>query len=282
VADVLRYQLGGVRLSRVSYFDVALSPGTLGLTVDQVQQVAWAVPTWAQPDGQVLVGQAVWVIESDGVVMVVDPCGAADAFIRTGKEAIGHQEAVLGALAAAGFPAERVDVVLLSHLDGIGMAAIVEPDGDWLPAFPRARVILTDDELRYLAGARNVMGLTALNALRDQGVVDGVHTPHSCMSGVTVALTGAHTPGHAVVRIDAGGHQGVLLGHLALNPAHLATGPCLTLHDDPAGAARVLEELLIEASLNRALVCGPLWPAPGAGYVSGPPWVLTPASPTCG
>ena len=58
--------LGGVRLTRVGYFDVPLDPGVIGFTSRQVAAVPWASPTWATPAGQVLIGQAVWVIEAGG------------------------------------------------------------------------------------------------------------------------------------------------------------------------------------------------------------------------
>ena len=146
---VAGFRVGEVELTRVPYFDVALDAAVVGLTAEQIESVEWATPSWASADGQVLIGQAVWVVESQGRVIVVDPCGAADQFLREGKEAIGHQEAALGALRDAGFPPERVDVVVLSHLDGIGMAAVVAPDGGWAPAFPNARIVMMAAELEF-------------------------------------------------------------------------------------------------------------------------------------
>src|SRR5579862_8524251 len=159
MAEVQRFDVGAVRLSRVAYFDIALDPSVVGLTVDQVRAVD--APAWATPDGQVLVGQAVWVIESGGQVIVVDPCGAADEFLRAGPEALLHQDAVLRAMAEAGFPAERVDAVVLSHLDGIGMAARVATDGGWEPAFPNARLLITASELSWMAEPPEPSGATA-------------------------------------------------------------------------------------------------------------------------
>ena len=89
---------------------------------------------------------------------------------------------MLAALRAAGFPPERVDVVVLSHLDGIGMTAVVTPDGGWAPAFPNARVVMTAAELEWLAGGSELAvstgGHDALDALIAQGVVDGVDDGH--------------------------------------------------------------------------------------------------------
>jgi len=280
MGDVLHYQVGDVTLTRVAYFDIGLDPTSLGLTAALVDAVTWAPPTWQQANGQLLVGQAVWVIRSAGKVMVVDPCGAADAFLRTGPQAIDHQNAVLTALTAAEVPAERVDMVILSHLDGIGMTAVVQDDGSWGPTFPNARILITQAELDFLAQATVVQGQAALRQLCDQGLVDGGADRVSCTAEVTLERTGAHTPGHAVIRIESGADRAVFVGHLAVTPVHAATGRCAGLHHQPDRALQVLDEILREAADSRSLISGPLWPAPGAGYVSGPPWVITPASPT--
>jgi len=207
----------------------------------------------------------VWVLESGNRVVVVDPCGAADVFIRTGPEAVSHQDAVFAALADAGYPRERVDTVMLSHLDGIGMAAAVTDDGSWVPAFPNARVVLTADELAFLAAPTyEVQGLEALRALIAVGAVDGVGDGHVLAPDITVKETGAHSPGHAVVRVESGGQLALLIGHLAITPLHIVAGRRDTLHLEADAALKVLDAVLDEAIERSALVIGPLWPAPGA------------------
>jgi glyoxylase-like metal-dependent hydrolase (beta-lactamase superfamily II) len=273
VVAIAGFRVGEVELARVPYFDVPLDPSVVSLTTDQVTSIDWATPSWATDDGKVLIGQAVWVIVSQGQLIVVDPCGAADQFLRSGPEAIGHQEAVLGAMRDAGFPPERVDIVVLSHLDGIGMAAVVEPDGSWAPAFPNARIVMTAAELEFLSGAAPVAlradGLDALNALIAGGVVDGVDDGHRLTDEVSLELTGAHTPGHALVRVHSDGETATFLGHLALSPLHIASGVHSALHRDVVSVAPVLDKLIAEATADKSLLIGPLWPFPGAGYAEG-------------
>jgi glyoxylase-like metal-dependent hydrolase (beta-lactamase superfamily II) len=70
----------------------------------------------------------------------------------------------------------------------------------------------------------------------DSGILFRALTPYKVMrlaadhdrstGSVTLERTGAHTPGHQVVRIDSAGERAALLGHLALSPVHLATGVC--------------------------------------------------------
>jgi glyoxylase-like metal-dependent hydrolase (beta-lactamase superfamily II) len=266
VVDVLTLEIGDVRLTRVPYFDVALDPSAVGLSAQLVADAAWAVPTWATGGGQVLVGQAIWVLESAGRVIAVDPCCAADPFLRSGPEALGHQDAVVDALARAGLGPHRVDVVVLSHLDGIGMTAVIDEDGGWRPMFPNARVVLTSTELSWLDQAADVSGLTALRALIGAGAVDGVQTPFELTPEVSVHLAGGHSVGHAIVRVDSGGQHAVLLGHLALSPIHLTTAASSGMppqHFDDDAAARTLHQLRAESATRGTSLIGPLWPYPG-------------------
>jgi glyoxylase-like metal-dependent hydrolase (beta-lactamase superfamily II) len=267
VVAAAKLRVGDALLTRVQYFDVPLDAAVVSLTAAQIAAIDWATPSWATAEGQVLVGIAVWVIESQDRVIVVDPCGAADQFIRTGPEAVGHQEAVFAALTDAGFPRERVDFVVLSHLDGIGMAAAVASDGTWEPAFPNARIVMTNAELAYLSGGAPASGLDALNALLEQGAIDGVDDGHRVTGDVSLEISGGHTPGHALVRVRSGSEQATFLGHLALTPMHISTCDPARMHFDPAPATVAFEALIAESTERGSTLVGPLWPFPGAGQV---------------
>jgi glyoxylase-like metal-dependent hydrolase (beta-lactamase superfamily II) len=263
MGTIVRLRVGDIDLTRVPYFDIPLDASVVSLTADAVRAIPWAQPTWATPEGEVRVGQALWVARSGGRVVVIDPCGASDAFLRAGPEAIAHQDRVREAMTAAGVPASCVDAVVLTHLDGIGMAAAVNADDEWSPLFPNARVVITQAELDFLATDPDVSGLPALRALITAGAVDGVDDGHEVARGITLSLTGGHSPGHAVVWVRSGDEEAVLLGHLALTPLHLVTPMSSTLHIDADAAAAVLAGLVAAAEAG-TVVIGPLWPEPGA------------------
>jgi glyoxylase-like metal-dependent hydrolase (beta-lactamase superfamily II) len=270
------FTVGDVVLTRVPYFDVPLDPEVIGFTAEQVAAVPWGEPVWADPDGRVVVGQALWVIDTGDHVIVVDPCGASDAFLRTGAEAFAHQAAVVSAMASAGFPVEDVDTVVMSHLDGIGMVAAVDGQGGWVPLFPRARIVITNAELAHVRRHPDTPGRAALLGLVAQGYVDGTEAPREIADGVTLELTAGHTPGHAVVRV---GDEALFLGHLAVNPVQVCGGIGPDAHTDPTAAFIAVESALTWAAERGALVIGPLWPEPGAGRVAGPPWSISPGQP---
>ena len=268
------YTVGEFRLTRVPYFDVPLDAQVIGFTAPQVLEVPWGIPDWSTTDGQVLVGQALWVIESADATIVVDPCGASDAFLRTGPAAATHEEAVISAMASAGVPVESVNAVIMSHLDGIGMVASLDESGGWRPLFPNARILISELELSHVGAHSEISGSAALLSLVDQGFVDGVRTPCERTPGVTMELTAGHSPGHSIVKVGDGA---VFIGHLAVNPIQVAGGVMPGAHNDPVKAFIALERELIWASEVEALVIGPLWPEPGAGRVVGPPWRIRPA-----
>ena len=268
------FTVEGIRLTRVPYFDVVLDPEVIGFTAQQVIDVPWGLPEWASPDGGVRVGQAVWVVESGSQTVVVDPCGAADAFLRSGPEAATHEATVARAMASAGYPVDQVDFVFMSHLDGIGMVGSVDESGGWSPLFSIARIVISRPELAHIDAQPEVGGGSALRDLMEQGVIDRIECPREGVPGVVMGLTGGHSPGHAVLRIGDGA---VFIGHLAINPVQVSGGIMPGVHADPSAAFTALEHELEWAAERGAFVIGPLWPGPGAGWVEGPPWSLVPA-----
>jgi hypothetical protein len=254
---ILRYSIGNATLVRIPYADVLVDAEVLGLTPEDIVAVEWSTPTWAE-GAQVRAGAAVWVIESDGRRIVVDPAQAADDILR-GQDARFHQEAVATALADAGYPRESIDTVIATHVDGIGMIAWRTDDG-WAPFFPNADVLVSRRERDAIVDQDTYQpsGAEAFLALCEQGVVVTVDDEHVVTPSVTTEWTGIHSPGHLLVHTMAGGDTATMLGHLALSPLFLdidATGP----HLDPTGADAALRALG-----DGRLLIGPLWPAPGA------------------
>ena len=273
------WSIGSTQLQRIPYFDIALPAESIDLET-VVDSLDWAEP-WLT-DGQPTVGQTFWIVRSAGKMIVVDPCGASDPFLRAAPDAVDHQTAAFDLLRAAGCDPDAVDHVVLTHLDGIGMAALTDgaSDGEesWTPAFANANLIVSESEYAHIVGQTSTdIAATAFAQLDAQGVVRPVETPHEIMPDVTLRLTGAHGPGHCCVEIESGADRAVILGHLAISPLHAAVGVSSN-HDRPEAAWQELSRILDEAALDGALIAGSLWPAPGAARVSTTdPYVLTPA-----
>ena len=254
----VQYSIGEATLVRVPYADVLVDAAVVGLTSDQVSATDWASPTWAE-GGQARVAAAVWIIESQGQRIAVDPAQAADDILRAGPDAAFHQEAVASALADAGFARESIDTVIATHIDGIGMIAWRTDDG-WAPFFPNAQFIVTRRECDAIVdeGWYQPSGGDAFRALHEQGAVTTVDDEHAVTSDVSTRWTGAHSPGHQVVNIASGDDQATMIGHLALSPLHCEFRDS-GAHIDPLAAQAALGTLR-----DGRLLIGPLWPTPGA------------------
>jgi hypothetical protein len=233
----------------------------------------WAAPAWAEGE-QVRVGAAVWIIESDGRRIVVDPAQAADEILRSGSDAVAHQEAVAAVLDAAGYPRESIDTVIASHIDGIGMIAWREDDR-WIPFFPNAEILISERESTAILddGPYEPSGAEAYVALYDQGAVTTLDDEHAVTSHVTTEWTGRHSPGHQLIHVTSGDRRASLIGHLALSPVHCLVDDCV-LHVDAPAAIAVLNTLS-----DGRLLAGPLWPTPGAVRWTADEIVVAPPDP---
>lgn len=276
---VLTFELGSARLSRVPYFDVDLPSEAVELSPAAVAANQWAAPAWTDGVAQVRIGQVFWVIESEGLTIVVDPCCASDGFLRTGPEAVTHQEAAFAAFGAAGFDPATVDVVIMSHLDGIGMNALTDGNEHWRRAFPNAPIVVSEPEWERIESLGDAPDAQAMHQLADQGAVRRVPLPHDVTSEVRLVASGGHSAGHATTVVASGDRRALLLGHLAVNPLHAAVPEEARLHDDAPLGVAALHAALVDAQTDDALVIGPLWPTPGAAHVTSlDPDILTPAA----
>ncbi len=267
---VNRWSIGELELVRIRYFDVGLPAEGFGLPPDVVAAHPITGPDWIDPAGQMLVGQAFWVIRSGDQTLVVDPCGASDDFLRTGPEAVAHQDAAITVLRDAGVDPDDVNTVVLTHLDGIGMAALVTELG-WAPAFPNARYVISTAERAHITDrADQISGVEAFEALTAAGIVDVVDTlptPHQLTPGVTLEHTGGHSAGHAAVVLSDGDHEAALLGHLAISPLHLTTAD-ETRHDDLTVSVAAIDGWIGRSRERGTLLAGALWPTPGVAQVT--------------
>lgn len=172
-----------------------------------------------------------------------------------------HYAAVAEAFASAGIPVEAVSDVVLSHVEGLGL--IVRRSGDtFTPYFPNATMRLGVEAINDFEASPPDDDWTndVWRQLLGDGLVVSYGDGDEIAPGVVAEHTGAHNPGHFVFHFGDG-PQVTFVGHLAVSPLHLSTGPCEPQHNDPELAWRRLSEL---AADGRVLI-GPLWPSPGAG-----------------
>src|SRR5262245_43781407 len=253
-------ELGDVRLTRVLYVDALIDPAPVGLTPEEVRAVPWGSPTWAD-GGQVRAASCVWVISTSGRHIAIDPSGNIDEILHDPTTTASHQAAYAAAFSAAGIPIDSVDTVLLSHIESIGLSAVRDGDG-WRPFFPNARLLMSDRALQAFVQTPPDGHLgSAIQTLIDARLVDTFDNGDELVPGVTAEWTGMHNVGHCAFHVGGADTTATFVGHLAVTPLHLATGPCPSQHDAPDEAWRWLRSITSDPS---HVIIGPLWPSPGA------------------
>lgn len=174
-------------------------------------------------------------------------------------------------LQAAGIRPEDVDDVLITHLhfDHVGWNT-VERDGTYVPFFSNARYLIQRREWEYwsrpeIAAGTDYMADCVL-PLMDAGRVQLIEDETAVTEDITTMPTPGHTPGHSAIAIVSGGERGLILGDVAHHPVQLTEWEWSIAFDVDQAKARETRHALVERiELERELVIGGHFPAPGFG-----------------
>lgn len=252
-----RWNVGDVEIVRVDASNFVLP------TADRMP--SWAVPAFIPSPSETPLAFSALAIRAGDYRIVVDPWLADDA-PRTRPDASAVVAALLDELAGAGFPADRVDYVVNTHIDGIGWNT--RPSGDgWLPTFPRARYLFPAEEIAAVDGGALIPGGDQIGPLRDAGVLHPIDSPYPLSPEVTLEAAPGHNFGHVAVRIDSRDQLAVYPGHLVLSLLQIES-PARDLGDtDLAVATETRRRVLDELADRRGLLLTTLIGGPGGGIV---------------
>lgn len=181
------------------------------------------------------------------------------------------QGRLLGNLQEAGYRAEDIDLIVLTHGDRDHLGGLVNAEGE--PSFPYASYLISQDAWDWYHDTSNLMRMPGevsefyrqtLPVIKDHlRLVTG---EKEFLPGLSLLPAPGHRPGHSVLRLTLGGKH---LLHLADTVAH----PILMLHpewrwpfdSDPEQAAETRRQLLSWAAENEAMCFGSHLPFPGLG-----------------
>jgi glyoxylase-like metal-dependent hydrolase (beta-lactamase superfamily II) len=271
---ILRWQIGDVRITRVAEME-GPSPGTFlfaEATPEKLLQHAWLKPHFLTDDGRIIASIHAFVIESEGKSIVVDTCVGNDKPRDVGPWNL-RKGRFLEDLAEAGFPRERIDTVLCTHLhvDHVGWNTRLER-GKWVPTFPNARYLIGRKEWAYWKdgadGGDKVVQTDSVRPIIYAGLADFVDADHKVTSEVWLEPTPGHTPGHVSVRISSNGEDAVITGDLMHHPVQCSEPRWASNFDVDADAARKTRREFLERYRDgKTLVLGTHFATPTGGRV---------------
>ncbi|MBF9051594.1 MBL fold metallo-hydrolase [Roseobacter sp. HKCCD9010] len=187
--------------------------------------------------------------------------GADLVLFDTGLNAAG----TTGALAAAGYTPDQIDLVVLTHMHGDHIGGMLS---DGPPTFPNARYATGRVEYDAWAAAGNDGFNQNVRPFADQ--MTFLEDGQEAASGLTAMAAFGHTPGHMVYRIESQGEGLVLFADLANHPIWSLARPDweVRFDMDKEAAAASRRRVLSMIAAERLPAIGYHMPFPALGYVA--------------
>jgi glyoxylase-like metal-dependent hydrolase (beta-lactamase superfamily II) len=260
------WTVGNVEINRVEDPGFELLLPSDEATVTALRASPWLQPHFVTEDWGLRIGSSATVLRSGGTTVLVDPFLAFDDPDRLGARLL--------ALRDAGVEAEDVDVVVNTHVDGLGVNLL----RDGSPTFPQARYLVPREEIEAIRSGQHVGTeyAEAVVELHDAGAIEASRGDEEVAPDVRLADAPGHNPGHHVVWITSQGASAVIVGHLFLHPAQIASPEVENGDLDPVVLAATRRALLARCVDDGSLLVAPLFAAPGAGHIrpDGASWRL--------
>lgn len=186
--------------------------------------------------------------------------GEALILFDTGPDAAG----VTNALDDAGYSADQVDTVVITHMHGDHIGGLMGGDA---PTFANARYVTGAKEYDYWAAADNDGFDTKVRPLAEQTTM--IAPGDAVASGVTAVEAFGHTPGHMAYRIESEGKSLLIAADFANHPVFSLEHPDWEVSFDVnrSAAAATRHKLLDMLASERMPFIGYHMPFPAMGYV---------------
>ena len=269
---MLSWQVGAVRITQI----VELTTASLGpyvlpqATPERVQRESWLRP-FCDAEGKIVLSIHSLVVESQGERLLVDTCIGNDKQ-RNYPRWNGMQSDFLERLGAAGYPAERIDTVMCTHMhvDHVGWNTRLV-DERWVPTFANARYLFAEREWEYWREEPQEFGPVIEDSVQpifDSGQAELVSQTHKVTDEVWLEPTPGHTPGHVSVHIASAGEEAVITGDMIHHPCQISHPEWSSSVDwDPEQSAETRNDFLQRYADQPVLVIGTHFAAPTAGRI---------------
>ena len=279
-----RWRIGDVTITRIiETEDQSMTAATMlpEATPANLAPLGWLRPHFVSESGQLISSIHSLLVESRGQRIVIDTCLGNDK-PRIVPKWHRRQGRFLEDIAAAGFPRDRVDFVVCTHLhpDHVGWNTMLV-DGRWVPTFPSARYVFSAKDWDWLDQAPvSALGDYAGDSVRPvfaAGQGDCVAPGFRITDEVWLESTPGHSPGHVSIRIASRGEHAVVTGDLMHHPCQIARPRWSSPFDfDKTAALQTRLDFLERYGDQPVLVFGSHFATPSAGRIvrDGDAWRL--------
>jgi glyoxylase-like metal-dependent hydrolase (beta-lactamase superfamily II) len=275
VTELLRWTVGDLLVTQVVELEAQLPLEVLfpGADHARLEGKDWLRPFF-DANGFARLGINSYLVRTPTLNIVVDCC-AGNNKPRAGPPFAMLETSYLEDLAAAGFPAEDVDIVVCTHLhtDHIGWNTTLV-DGKWVPTFPNARYLIGATEFEFWRDQdsspddHNAFE-DSIQPVADAGLLDLVGPDHEITDGIRLIPTPGHTIGHLSVRLHSAGEEALITGDMIHHPAQFAHPEWACFLDyDPQQSSDVRRAVFQQAAASDQLLIGTHFVAPSAGYLT--------------
>lgn len=249
----MTWRVGSTTITRIADPSFELVLAQDAATTDVLARTTWLHP-WSVTDAAELrVGSSALLVRTPDTTALVDPWLAFDDPARDAGR--------IRALEDAGCARDAVDVVVYSHVDGVGAAFLA----DGSPSFPNARYLVPDGEVAAVRDGHRP-GADALVACADAGRVEPIGARTVLDAALVIEPMPGHTASH--VGVVAGDPPGaVIVGHLFLHPAQIANRDSVLGDEQPDVLRQTRDGVLARCADDGLLLVAPLFAAPGGGRV---------------
>lgn len=181
---------------------------------------------------------------------------------------------------AAGYQADQIDTILLTHLHVDHVCGISDKQGNTL--FPNAKVWVADAEANYWLNPDNITDelKASFNMVKD-ALAPYIATNHfatykptgQLLPGLTIVPAYGHTPGHSAYQFQSEGQTLLIWGDIVHNHAVQFQRPEVSFDFDTDSqlAVKTRKQLFADVAKNRWWVAGAHLPFPGLGHLMAEP-----------
>ena len=220
------WKIGSVTVTPVIELNLPV-PATMLLPAATPDALAahadWLRPGYLTEENLIPLVIQAFLVESRGRRIIVDTC-VGNGKTRSMPPMNELDTPFLEHITDAGFPPEKVDTVICTHLhvDHVGWNT-KKIDGRWVPTFPNARYVMAradhDHWCRVADPDNAAVFADSVQPVLDAGLVDLVEPSHRITPEIGLLPTPGHTPGHCSVTISSDGEEAVITGDLMHHPS---------------------------------------------------------------